>query len=106
LVAISSRPEQRLGVPRCTAAHALRLRCLRKHVGGVTVPGVGSRGFLYGVPVLSVRGFRCSHDAFSVEPGRTRVLALTRGPATGALAGGIAALNPGGRVPIMSGEAR
>jgi hypothetical protein len=63
---------------------------------------VASERFLYGVRP-SVPGFRLEDDAFCVEPGRPRVLALRR-IADGAEAtqGSITALNLDGRVAIRA----
>ncbi|HET7051055.1 MAG TPA: hypothetical protein VFI54_22500 [Solirubrobacteraceae bacterium] len=61
---------------------------------------VSSERFLYGVR-LTVPGFCPQDDAFSVEPGRPRVVALRRIAAGGEAAqGSITALNLDGRVPI------
>ncbi|MGZ4341521.1 MAG: glycosyl hydrolase 2 galactose-binding domain-containing protein [Solirubrobacteraceae bacterium] len=61
---------------------------------------VSSERFLYGVRP-SVPGFCPEDDAFSVEPGRPRVVALRRIAAGGEAArGSITALNLDGRVPV------
>ena len=61
---------------------------------------VSSERFLYGVRA-SVPGFASDDDAFSVEPGRPRVLALRRIAGEGeAVSGSITALNLDGRAPI------
>ncbi|MGZ4187077.1 MAG: glycoside hydrolase family 2 protein [Solirubrobacteraceae bacterium] len=63
---------------------------------------VSSERFLYGVRPL-VPGFRPDDDAFSVEPGRPRVVALRRtaaGTGDEAARGSITALNLDGRAPI------
>ncbi len=61
---------------------------------------VSSERFLYGVRA-SIPGFASGDDAFSVEPGRPRVLALRRIEGEGeAVSGSITALNLDGRAPI------
>ena len=61
---------------------------------------VSSERFLYGVRP-SVPGFWPDDDAFCVEPGRPRVLALRRIASGGEPAqGSITALNLDGRVPV------
>jgi beta-mannosidase len=63
---------------------------------------VASERFLYGVRP-SVPGFRPEDDAFCVEPGRPRVLALRRiVDGAEATQGSITALNLDGRVPIRA----
>jgi beta-mannosidase len=61
---------------------------------------ISSQRLLYGVRV-SVPGFASSDDAFSVEPGHARSVALTRRTeAAGPPAGNVTALNLSGRVAI------
>jgi beta-mannosidase len=65
---------------------------------------VHSESFAYGVRA-QIPGYRLDEDSFSVEPGRSRSLALT--PIDGGnppAAGSLTALNLAGRVPIARGE--
>jgi beta-mannosidase len=65
---------------------------------------VASSGFAYGVRV-TIPGYEASDDAFSVEPGHERVLALTPIGDPGAIpAGTLTALNLHGRVRIAAPE--
>ena len=65
---------------------------------------VASSGFAYGVRV-TIPGYEASDDAFGVEPGHGRVLALTPAGDPGAIpAGTLTALNLRGRVRIAAPE--
>jgi len=78
---------------------------LARSAAGTAELSLCSRRFLYGVRV-DVPGFEAADDAFSVEPGKGRRIALrsTRDDADGA-GGTLTALNLVGRVPIMVTEA-
>ena len=71
---------------------------------GTLAVSVSSRRLAYGVR-LEVPGFMPADDAFSVEPGGARVIAMR--PMASAVAfsgGGITAINLDGRLPIQPGD--
>ncbi len=66
---------------------------------------VASRRLAYGVRI-HVPGFATSDDAFSVEPGGTRIVTLTPlAPGAAFTGGGLSALNLRGRVTIGGPDA-
>jgi hypothetical protein len=71
---------------------------------GSPAVAITSRRFAYGVRVR-VPGFRPADDAFPVEPGRTRLIALDPRSPGGSWSGGtITALNLAGPVTIAPGD--
>ena len=76
---------------------------LRKSGGGAELR-IRAQCFVYGVRV-HIPGFKAADDAFSVEPGGERRIALSaRSGADRAGEGTLTALNLAGRVPIIVSE--
>jgi beta-mannosidase len=85
---------------RPESAARLGLHATLLGVGGESATAtVASRRCAYGVR-LHVPGFVAEDDAFGVEPGHSRTIALRRVEGDGQAAGHVTALNLVGRVPI------
>ncbi len=81
---------------------------LRPDGDGAAELSVRARRFVYGVRV-QVPGFDANDDAFSLEPGAERLIALRRsqeGETAGVRGGALGALNLSGRLPMLVREAQ